>query len=512
MKTVCILTAGIGSRINKYSKYINKSLLPVKNRAAITHIIESFPEKSNFVIAVGYLKKQVKDYIKIAHPNKKIKFVEISNYKGKNSGPGFSLVSCKKYLQKPFYFVSCDTIWDKKNFSEEKKNWMGISNEFIKKNEDYCNIKTIKNKIINIVDKKKVNSLHQHFIGLAHIHEYKIFWQGFKNIKKKDKEIQVINGFRNLLNLDILYTKKFNWYDIGTERNYKETLLKFEKYDFSKDNEFIYFVNNRVIKFFRSLKKTNKILEKSKLSDLFPKIDIKKNNFISYKFIPGQTLYENNNKDIMNNLLNILQKKFWKNKNIDIKKNCKLFYYQKTKDRISMFFSKYKIKKDNKKLINNLKVDSVEKLISKVPWNQLYSGSSSKIHGDLQFDNIIFDKKNSQFKLIDFREDFGGNIKVGDIYYDLAKLNGGIELNYYKVKRNQFKYSEKNSSISYSLRWKNKLYKKILKDYIIKNNLSYYKVQLITGLIFLNMSPLHKYPFDRLLFFHGKHILHKLLK
>ena len=125
MKTVCILTAGIGSRINKYSKYINKSLLPVKNRAAITHIIESFPEKSNFVIAVGYLKKQVKDYIKIAHPNKKIKFVEISNYKGKNSGPGFSLVSCKKYLQKPFYFVSCDTIWDKKNFSEEKKKLDG---------------------------------------------------------------------------------------------------------------------------------------------------------------------------------------------------------------------------------------------------------------------------------------------------------------------------------------------------------------------------------------------------
>ena len=61
MKTVCILTAGTGSRINKYTKYINKSLLPVKNKAAISHIIENFPEKTDFVIAVGYLKKQVKE-------------------------------------------------------------------------------------------------------------------------------------------------------------------------------------------------------------------------------------------------------------------------------------------------------------------------------------------------------------------------------------------------------------------------------------------------------------------
>ena len=163
-------------------------------------------------------------------------------------------------------------------------------------------------------------------------------------------------------------------------------------------------------------------------------------------------------------------------------------------------------------MINGLKVDSVDKLLNKVPWNQLYQGSASQIHGDLQFDNIIFNKNNSQFRLIDFREDFGGNIKVGDIYYDLAKLNGGIELNYSKIKRNQFKFTEKNAFIDYSLKWKNYLYKKILKNYIIKNNFSYFRVQLITGLIFLNMCPLHKSPFDRLLFFHGKYILQKILK
>jgi len=162
MKTVCILTAGIGSRISKYTSYINKSLLPIKNKASISHIIESFPKETSFVIAVGYLKDQVKDYIKIAHSDRKINFVEIANYKGKNSGPGFSLASCKKYLQKPFYFISCDTIWDKKIFAEGQKNWMGISSKFIRQNKDYCNLKTNKNKIINIIDKKKLI----HFINI----------------------------------------------------------------------------------------------------------------------------------------------------------------------------------------------------------------------------------------------------------------------------------------------------------------------------------------------------------
>ena len=33
MRTVCILTAGIGSRLKNYSEYINKSLLPIKNKS-----------------------------------------------------------------------------------------------------------------------------------------------------------------------------------------------------------------------------------------------------------------------------------------------------------------------------------------------------------------------------------------------------------------------------------------------------------------------------------------------
>ena len=68
---VCILTAGKGTRMGAYSKIINKSLLPIKNKAMISHIIELFPINYEFVIGLGHLGHQVKNYLRAAHPKTK---------------------------------------------------------------------------------------------------------------------------------------------------------------------------------------------------------------------------------------------------------------------------------------------------------------------------------------------------------------------------------------------------------------------------------------------------------
>ena len=62
-------------------------------------------------------------------------------------------------------------------------------------------------------------------------------------------------------------------------------------------------------------------------------------------------------------------------------------------------------------------------------------GWACNFHGDLQFDNIIYSK--NKFKLIDWRDSFDGRNK-GDIYYDFAKLLGGIDLNYKFIKKETF--------------------------------------------------------------------------
>ena len=70
---VCILAAGIGSR--SFDPNINKALLPLDGKAVISNIIDKFEKNQKFVIALGYLSDQVKQYLKHAHPNTKFEFV-----------------------------------------------------------------------------------------------------------------------------------------------------------------------------------------------------------------------------------------------------------------------------------------------------------------------------------------------------------------------------------------------------------------------------------------------------
>ena len=141
-----------------------------------------------------------------------------------------------------------------------------------------------------------------------------------------------------------------------------------------------------------------------------------------------------------------------------------------------------------------------------IPWENLYDGKPMFIHGDLQFDNIIYDSTSNNFCLIDWRQDFAGNIEFGDLYYDLAKLYGGIILNYDFIKLNLFSYKEDDSGINFDFaqRYKRDKYLRILTEFINSVNLDLSKVKLLVGLIYLNMAPLHKYPFDKFLYSLGK--------
>ena len=78
--TVCILTAGLGSRMGERGNILNKALFPVDNKPIITHIIEKFPSNTEFVIALGYKGKQVKSFLKLFHSKNKFIFVNIKIY------------------------------------------------------------------------------------------------------------------------------------------------------------------------------------------------------------------------------------------------------------------------------------------------------------------------------------------------------------------------------------------------------------------------------------------------
>ena len=83
--------------------------------------------------------------------------------------------------------------------------------------------------------------------------------------------------------------------------------------------------------------------------------------------------------------------------------------------RLKLFKEKYS--STNKQLtVNGSRVPSIDALIKLVPWNLLYDGVPRFIHGDLQFDNILYNRNEDSFLLLDWRQDFGGRVDFGDIY------------------------------------------------------------------------------------------------
>lgn len=519
-KVVCILTAGVGSRMGPLGLVLNKSLFTFQKKAIISNIIDKFPLKNTrFVIGIGYKGDQVKSFLKISHPLNEFVFVNIKKFQGKGTGPGYSLFSCKKHLQEPFYFISCDTLVSGKIPLDANQNWVGTNKYSIINNQNYCNLKVSSNKINKIVDKKKVNNkAYRQFIGLCYIKNYKLFWSGLSQKKLIKGEIQISNGLQSLISNDCVLKKSFNWLDLGNHEAYKKAIIKYEKYDFSKLNECIYFYKDRVIKFFADptiIK--NRVKKISKNRNIFPIIDKVSKNFYSYRYFEGSIFYNNLEKKTFNDFLKFSLDKLWiRNKKYNSKKFqkiCSLFYKKKTLIRYNKFKEKYS-NFDETKDINGKKYPDIKSLLKKIKWSEINNGVQSFIHGDLQFDNVIYNRKKKKFKLIDWRQDFGKSIKIGDLYYDLSKIYGGMLIDYSKIKLNKFSYFENQKKINFNVpkikKFKN--YEKIFFDLILSQKLDIEKVKIITGLIFLNMSPLHHYPFDKILYNLSKKILYEEVK
>ena len=85
----------------------------------------------------------------------------------------------------------------------------------------------------------------------------------------------------------------------------------------------------------------------------------------------------------------------------------------------------------------------------------------------------------------------------------MAKLVGGIYLNYKRIKNNEFvcSLSESKEDIYYEYKFDDYMHEhlEIIKDYHYKKNLDFKHTLKLMSLIFLNMAPLHTNPFDLML-------------
>ena len=507
---VFIAAAGLGSRLGDLTKNVNKAMLPINNKAIISYVIEKFPKEYDFIIALGYKGYKLKQYCELAYPDHRFTFVTIDKYEGKNTGPGYSALQCKDYLQRPFYFAVADCIITSK-MPHLDGNWLGVYPTAYP--EKYSTVDVDKDANILGFTNKDLNGYQNAFIGLASIWDYEVFWS---ELAANIENGEIVAAFKNTDKYSNFKAKQLEWLDTGNLDDLNKTRQYFNEVplSLSKATDEVTYRVGDFLKFSPNTALIKNRAERAEvLTELIPSGFKYTDHFISYNWAPGNTLYEYDSTTLYLEFLDTLIKNIVKSKvYLGEEELFEKFYKEKTEKRVAAFVERFGSRYLTQEFtINGKQYNDLASILDSIDIKQLYNNQMySLFHGDLQFDNILYDSTSKKFTYIDWRESFGGSTEGGDLYYDLAKLYGGSIIPYNLMKdEDSINLEEGSTEVNYSYSTTEYLvnFRKGYEKWIIDNGFNLNKVQLITGLIFLNMSPLHDEKFGKMLWFKAIKIL-----
>jgi dTDP-glucose pyrophosphorylase len=504
---VLLTTSGLGSRLGNLTKFTNKSLVRVGDKAVISHIIETYPKDVEFVVTLGHYGSHVKQYLTLAHSDRNITFVEVDNYMGEGSSLLYSISLCEEHLQCPFVFHACDTLLPKNYISDIdfSTNWSigGVGDN----SQSYRTLNCLNGKISSINEKGEQNFDYV-YVGVSGFKDYQSFWNACKSILKsvKTSDLSDCHVIRKMNDFSIVALD--DWYDIGNIDALKRTRSKIKGtiQVLDKEDENIFVFKDFVIKFFHNKKICyDRVLRSKSLSGLTPTLLDSTENFYKYEYVVADLLSDTVNRIKFSKLLNWTKENLWIPKEQEnFYDNALSFYKDKTLLRIEKFLDKHNLS-DEVDYINGIEVPKIRDLVSQINFKDIIGKEPTGFHGDFILDNIL---TSESFTLIDWRQDFNGIIESGDMNYDLAKLNHNLVLNHDMLYHNYFEI-DFSKGITCDVHVKKSLIdcKSILKAFCEENDINFNSIEILTALIWINMSPLHEHPLDMFLYYFGKYNL-----
>jgi dTDP-glucose pyrophosphorylase len=514
---VCIPCAGTGSRLAELTKYVNKSLVGIANRPTLCHLIEQFDEDAEFVIALGHKGHLVRDFIELAYPDRKFCFAEVNPFEGPGSGLGLSLLACKEYLQEPFIFTSCDTLVSE-DIPSLKVNWVGYSQ--IDDSSQYRTVVLNEDDIEGINEKAEISAETRYaYIGLAGIADHEEFWRAMETGGDIAISTGEAFGLKAILEQGKrIKAKQFTWFDTGNLDALAKAREAYRQPNqpniLDKANEAIWFVGDQVIKFSDDKKFiANRVERVGQLEGFVPKVTASRANMYRYGKVKGSVLSDVITLPLFEQFLNHC-KSFWTPANLNVeaqkafKASCQKFYRDKTFERVDLFYKNFD-KADGAQQINGLSMPTLQSLLDELDWDWLSDGIPGRFHGDFHFENILWNESEKAFTFLDWRQDFAGDLAVGDIYYDLAKLLHGIIVNHGLIAQDRYAVDWTEQYIDFNLHRLQILVEceRRLEVWLDECDYDKRKVWVITALVFLNIAALHHYPYSLLIYSLGKSML-----
>lgn len=511
---VLVTASGLGSRLGSITDFTNKSLVRIGTKPAISHIIENYSEDVKFVITLGHFGNHVKSFLELAYPTRSFEFVNIDNYSGKGSSLGYSMLQAKHLLQCPFIFHACDTI-TKDTIQEPSYNWMAGYSKL--ESSQYRTLKVRGDEVFKINDKGEINYDFV-YVGLAGIKDYALFWSSLEKAYQQDSQNTSLSDCHALANFSkpIKILKLNTWYDIGNTNSLKKAreVLGSNFKILDKVDENIFIFDDYVIKFFHdTVICKNRVKRANFLKGNGPSLLGYSDNFYKYELIEGDVFSKTVTPSSLEYFLNNIQNSLWSQKVVDefFKDTCHHFYVKKTKSRVKKYLDSTNRSYDTENYINGTLVPPVEALLAKLELQDIYSSVKTYFHGDFILDNIIY---NSQgHTLIDWRQDFGGSVEYGDVYYDLSKFNHNLIFNHDIVNKKLYTIEEIENTVNVDILVSKRLLdcQEVFHKFLSDNYYSVKRVKILTAVIWINMAPLHEYPLSKFLFNFGKYNLYREL-
>lgn len=514
---VCILAAGLGTRMGALSQFIHKALLPLGNRAVISHIIETFGETCDFVIALGNKAELVESFVRVAHPGIKVSFVHIDPYEGPNSGPGTSLFQCRHLLDEPFCFTACDTLISSPlpPFTE---NWIGVSP--VEDPQNWCAVDLEPDRRVKRLEYKVPGSrANWAFTGIAFVKDHAEFWQGMAAGPTDGAEVQVNDGLVGLIDSGLVGVS-LDWQDTGNWEAYQKLLPLYGK-NFSfvgKTTEFTYLYDGgRVVKLYPTATKAETWVRRGRaLGDAAPTILDQDGPALAYAFVPGDLFSHELNRSSCRRFLEWMDATVWRKpveEGEPVAGVLRTFYLDKTLDRLADFYNKvpqWTALYHQAITINGLTCQPTETLLRTAEPALLEGAIPSVFHGDLHGDNIIVTQ--NSYCLIDWRDSFSG-LSVGDRYYDLAKFLHTLDFSVEAMESDGFKSEITGTEvrINHDSKFNDIEAREAFFDFLCDYAYDRDRAEILNAVIFLNMAPLYEPELGSYLYFLGRYKLQSRL-